>query len=155
MEKKRSAAYSGHSLSKTDRRTKNKRGESTAAFWLKLLLFPPVSGAIALFLFLLLFSEILTKSSDPEAFSNLCVLIAVFFSGGICGKIASEIAGKPFPWCIISCLVLAAIGMVLSYAAKFCPDTDRLFKGAVLFCSLLGSVCFSLPGSKKSRRPKH
>ncbi len=134
--------------------TANRR-KSSYGFLPKLLLIPPLAGALSLVLLLLLCAKLLSGSSDPEGFSNLCVLLSVFVSGGVCGKVASKIAGKPFPWCIFSCLILAAIGTVVSFSAGFCPDTDRIFKGAVLFCSLLGSVCFSVPGSKKERRPKH
>lgn len=136
-----------------DHRTAKKTA-SAPRHYAVLLLSAPLVGLCVLVLLLLLFAQILSKTADPDTLAAPCVLAAVFVSGGVCGKIAAKTDGKPFPWCILSCVVLALLGILLSFCFGLCADTDRLFKSAVFLTMLAGGIGFSLSMRKKERRPK-
>ncbi len=122
-----------------------------------LLFVPPLVGAVGLLFCLLVSTFMLNGADDPESYSDIAVLLSCALSGGLCGLFACRLAGKPFPWNLVSVCFLLCAEWVLVFLLDPVFDSPHSIRIPALLCYIGGAIVFSLLGKPKEngRRKNH
>lgn len=140
------------SKKKTLSKASTKNGVKTQQAPYKAVLYPAVWGCISLFLCLVAFSYILTKTADPDKFIPVLCLVSVAISGAVCGIACKKICGRKSALSVVSGLLIIGILLVVSVFSKDVCESSLIYKSAiVVLCPAAAFLTCTLGKSRKKR----